>query len=140
MTMTTNGTVDTWLHLLDLVLMDVPVDGHGRLRDNVARLRADMLNAQANWEAPPSEPQMTNEPPSQYREDDFLPPMVPVEGAKRKTLSVTCPTCAARPGVRCFRMTSRGKYGQPTDQPLVMGDGKISNHARRVQLARSKPT
>lgn len=63
-----------------------------------------------------------------------LPPMRPLS-TKVSTLSVACPTCKAKPGKRCFRMTGRGPGSTPTDVPLLGSNGKPNNHKTRVKRA-----
>lgn len=47
-----------------------------------------------------------------------LPPAKPVDGKRLKSIDVPCPTCKAKPGKKCFRLTSRGPHGVPTDELL----------------------
>jgi hypothetical protein len=69
--------------------------------------------------------------------DDQLPPMQPVPGKRVKSRDVKCPTCVARPGEGCFRMSSRGPSATPTDEPLVApGSGKPMMHKRRTEAAK----
>jgi hypothetical protein len=50
-----------------------------------------------------------------YKNKDGLPPMKPINGGGKRVLAseVACPTCNAKAGDPCLRLTSRGKYGVP---------------------------
>lgn len=47
-----------------------------------------------------------------------LPDPVPQPGKRLKSRDVKCPTCKAKPGAGCFRMSRRGVGAVPTTEPL----------------------
>ena len=62
-----------------------------------------------------------------------LPKPRPIPGRKPvsgRAGTVTCPTCKALPGAKCFRLTTRGPHGVPTDELLK------NYHKRRTAKAR----
>lgn len=78
------------------------------------------------------------EPLAQAVED--LPPITPVNGGRKVRASETrCPTCGAKPGKPCKRMTARGRNGKPTSEPLMKND-KLVYHHRRYEQARGAGT
>lgn len=61
-----------------------------------------------------------------------LPKMRPIKQTKRVIArEVTCPTCGAKPGDPCLRMTTRGRNGKP-----VPGSDAPHFHHPRVAKAR----
>ena len=65
-----------------------------------------------------------------------LPPMQKLPG-RIKSTDISCPSCKAKPGQPCFRLTGRGPHGKPTNIPLVaLGSGKTMIHKKRTALAR----
>lgn len=65
-----------------------------------------------------------------------LPPMQPLK-SRVMPRDIKCPTCAAKPGKPCVRLTSRGPHGKPTDEPLTApGSGKAMLHKSRSAAAK----
>ncbi len=56
-----------------------------------------------------------------------LPEITPPNGRKVRTIDVSCPSCGAKPGKRCMRMTTRGQHGKP-----IPGTTAPSFHKARV--------
>ena len=75
---------------------------------------------------------------------DQLPPMRdpttgdPKTTTRVKSIDVPCPSCGAKPRQGCFRMTKRGVNGEPTDQPLLDGEGKRQFHHKRYDAAKRR--
>ena len=61
-----------------------------------------------------------------------LPTVRPVKSARILAKEVTCPTCKAKPNKQCFRMSARGKNGEPTTD--VLAHGKF--HVQRRKAAK----
>ena len=67
---------------------------------------------------------------------DHLPPMKPVDDKPKrpKSISVSCPTCKAKPGKGCFVMTNKGPGAKPTTQ---LRDKKLGYHKTRAEKAKA---
>jgi hypothetical protein len=63
---------------------------------------------------------------------DSLPPMKQIRGRRVRAIDVACGACGAKAGSHCFRMTSRGRNGVPTDE-VQEGQfhGARYSHAKR---------
>ena len=61
------------------------------------------------------------------RDSEFIPgvdmDLPPISDDMRKdkkwtSIDVSCPTCKAKPGSKCVKMSKRGQFGTPTDEPI----------------------
>lgn len=154
--MTTRDTLDTWLYLLDEILLDAQVDGPGRQQSNISRLRASILmerNTPITGDlGPVPKPDAPRDSTWTQRpgmgsvsyaatlreakasialdgETQSIPPMVPVAGKKVKSKDLDCTTCKAKPGTECFEMSSRGPHATPTN--VRREKGSTTHHSRR---------
>ena len=59
--------------------------------------------------------------------DEQLPPIIPLRDKPKATIDFPCPTCHAKPGKECVKMSTRGKGNEPLGTPLVAG----KRHAAR---------
>lgn len=69
-------------------------------------------------------------PPKTVREavrEGDLPPMKPLKDKNKAPIDFPCPTCHAKPGKPCVKMSTRGKGDGPLGVPLVAG----KRHAAR---------
>jgi hypothetical protein len=146
--MTTRDTLDTWLFLLDEILLDAQVDGPGRQQSNISRLRASILmerNAPITGDfgpvpKPPRTPSFVGSAimreakasialDGETQSIEPLPPMQPIAGRRIKSKDLKCTTCGAKPGTECFEMTNRGPSAEPTNTRRA--DGSTTHMARR---------
>jgi hypothetical protein len=80
------------------------------------------------------EPQHLKHPIRLEREPAFqddlpgdLPPMIPLRNKPKNTIDFVCPTCHAKPGRPCVKVSTRGKGNEPLGTQLVAG----KRHAAR---------
>lgn len=154
--MTTRDTLDTWLFLLDEILLDAQVDGPGRQQTNISRLRASILTERnkpitgdlgpvpkpdaprdSTWTKRAGMPgyvgsAILREAQASVAldgETQSIPPMQPITGKRIKSKDLKCTTCGAKPGTECFEMSNRGPSATPTTKRRE--PGSTTHHARR---------
>lgn len=110
---------------IDALLNDNPVEALGHLMLHKVRQAEEAVNKSLD-------------PGDDGYGEVQPPPIQPLKPKKGATVDVSCPTCKAKPGKPCFRLTSRGPHGKPTDQPLLNKDGNNNYHRARVKKGRGE--
>lgn len=124
--MPTQTEYKQWLNLIDEISLAVSVDEANPLH----LLRVGILRARMN----DSTAELAKVP---LTHPELLPPIQRQPGKRVRSRDVPCPTCGAKAGNGCFRMSSRGRNGTPTDTMLVDAkSGFAQFHLTRTALAK----
>lgn len=104
---------------IDAILNDNPVEALGHLMLHKIEIVKEVV------EAPTVDEFRQAVANGEYTTD--LPPIQPLKDRPTKAIDVSCPTCGAKPGKPCVKVSTRGRDGGVLGEPLITG----KKHAAR---------